>query len=221
MNPINILVISPHPDDLEIAMGGTVIKLIKQGLTVVSVVVTDGGGSTREGNITRDHLVKIRKSEVKASTDILAIQNLEFFELNEVKSPTNQKKLENMLYGCYEKYKPKQIYIPHPEIDKHPTHKIVAHSSVKVLENFIDKDFNPEIWCYEVWTPFQEYDRIEDITDFIELKSKSICAHESQLAYKDYTNGILGLNKYRAVFNDVYENVDNGYAEVFIKYNKS
>ncbi|MCK5708918.1 MAG: PIG-L family deacetylase [Deltaproteobacteria bacterium] len=28
-----ILVVSPHPDDLEIAMGGTVAKLIDQGMS--------------------------------------------------------------------------------------------------------------------------------------------------------------------------------------------
>jgi LmbE family N-acetylglucosaminyl deacetylase len=46
MSNKNILVISPHPDEREIAMGGTVAKLIDQGMSVVSLVAIDGGGST-------------------------------------------------------------------------------------------------------------------------------------------------------------------------------
>ncbi len=221
MNSKNILVISPHPDDLEIAMSGTVAKLIKEGHTVVSVVVTDGSGSTRSNNMSTSELVKIRKSEVDASSEILGIKNLECFRLSEVKSEANRKKLENMLSACFEKYNPVEIYIPHPEIDKHPTHKIVASTSIRILEGLVEKGSEPRIWCYEVWTPFEQYDRIEDITDFVEIKSKAINTHESQLAYKDYTAGVLGLNRYRAVFNDVYEFIDNSYAEVFIKYKES
>ena len=37
----NVLIISPHPDDMEIGMGGTASKLIDSGVDVVSLVVTD------------------------------------------------------------------------------------------------------------------------------------------------------------------------------------
>ncbi len=46
MSNKNILVISPHPNDLEIAMGGTVAKIVDQGVSVVSLVTTGGSGST-------------------------------------------------------------------------------------------------------------------------------------------------------------------------------
>ncbi len=37
-----ILVVSPHPDDLEIGMGGTVAKLIDDGVIVISLIATHG-----------------------------------------------------------------------------------------------------------------------------------------------------------------------------------
>ncbi len=46
MSNKNILVISSHPDDLEIGMGGTVAKMVDQGVSVVSLVTTGGSGST-------------------------------------------------------------------------------------------------------------------------------------------------------------------------------
>ena len=56
-----ILVVSPHPDDLEIAMGGTVAKLIDQGVSVVSLVATDGRGSTTVDELTGDELAEVRR----------------------------------------------------------------------------------------------------------------------------------------------------------------
>ena len=41
MQDTKALIISPHPDDLEIGMGGTVCLLLEKGIDVISVVVTD------------------------------------------------------------------------------------------------------------------------------------------------------------------------------------
>ena len=39
---MNILVLSPHPDDETVGMGGTINKLSKQGHKISLCVVTDG-----------------------------------------------------------------------------------------------------------------------------------------------------------------------------------
>jgi hypothetical protein len=78
-------------------------------------------------------------------------------------------------------------------------------------------DIPQRVWCSEVWTPFPHYDRIEDVSHFIEFKSASINAHKSQLEYKNYTDGILGLNRYRAVFDQRHGVSRVLYAEVFIE----
>ena len=116
-------------------------------------------------------------------------------------------------------FKPGEIYIPHPEIDTHPTHKIVSELVLDELAEMSgSKEFKPEnIWCYEVWTPFSSYDRIEDISQYIDIKVMAIEAHRSQLEYKNYTEGILGLNRYRAVFDERHGVSEMEYAEVFIE----
>jgi LmbE family N-acetylglucosaminyl deacetylase len=38
-----ILIVSAHPDDMEIGMGGTVAKLVEEGAEITSLIVTDGG----------------------------------------------------------------------------------------------------------------------------------------------------------------------------------
>ena len=113
--------------------------------------------------------------------------------------------------------RPDEIYVPHPEIDGHKTHRAVSRI---VLDRLGENPSECECWCYEVWTPFPSYDRIEDITPFVELKSRAIEAHGSQTAYKDYTDGMLGLNRYRGAFHDTHDGFAPKFAEIFIKYDE-
>jgi hypothetical protein len=49
------------------------------------------------------------------------------------------------------------------------------------------------------------------------VKTAAIDAHQSQIEYKDYTDGVRGLNRYRAVFNDTAGFSVVQYAEIFIE----
>ena len=218
MSENSILIISPHPDDLEIGMGGTVAKMIAQGAEVTSVVVTDGGGSTNTLGLTRKEMATLRKDEVSTACSLLEINKLILLDLPDAKSE-NLPLLRVELSRILDNITPDEIYIPHPEIDKHPTHRAVSQTVVEKMREMSKAGSRiPErVWCYEVWTPFPEYDRIEDITGYIELKKASVNAHRSQLEYKDYTEGILGLNRYRAVFDERHGVTDEMYAEVFIE----
>lgn len=215
----SILVVSPHPDDLEIAMGGTVAKLIDQGLSVISLVATDGSGSTTVKNLTGDDLAEVRRQESREAVSVLGIQTLIPLPIENVKTEKNKEHFKNDFKETLLRFKPEEIYIPHPEIDKHPTHKIVSELVLDELRDLKkNKEYKAEkIWCYEVWTPFSSYDRIEDVSAFIDLKVMAIDAHRSQLEYKNYTEGILGLNKYRAVFDERHGVTNEEYAEVFIE----
>jgi len=43
----NVLIVSAHPDDMEIGMGGTVAKLAEAKAMMTSVVVTNGGRASK------------------------------------------------------------------------------------------------------------------------------------------------------------------------------
>jgi len=215
----SILVISPHPDDLEIGMGGTVAKLIEQGDTVISLIATDGSGSTSVNELAGEELAELRRQEAREAVSVLGVQTLIPLTIENVKTDKNKQHFKNDLKETVLRFKPNEVYIPHPEIDKHPTHKIVSELVLEELRELNkNKEYKAEkIWCYEVWTPFSSYDRIEDVSAFIDLKVMAIEAHRSQLEYKNYAEGILGLNKYRAVFDERHGVTSETYAEVFLE----
>ena len=213
-----VIVISPHPDDLEIGMGGTAAKLIDSGAEVVSLVVTDGRRSTSVYGLSEDEVAELRESEVREAVGILGIEYLILLGLEDMKSVENRNRFQSELSGALKRFRPEEIYMPHPEIDKHPTHRAVSSTALVAIRGMSADDltFQPRIWCYEVWTPFGTYDRIEDISLQMHLKTAAIDAHKSQTDYKDYTDGMRGLNRYRAVFSETSGMTIMEYAEVFI-----
>jgi LmbE family N-acetylglucosaminyl deacetylase len=215
----NVIVISPHPDDMEIGMGGTASKLIDSGVNLVSLVVTDGRRSTSLYGLGEEEVAEQRESEVREAVGILGVEYLILLGLGDVKSEENRERCRSELGSALVRFKPDEIYMPHPEIDKHPTHTAVSALALETLRGMPKDDLHPSlrIWCYEVWAPFPAYDRIEDISLHMHIKSAAIDAHRSQIEYKSYTDGIKGLNRYRAVFDETSGVSIMEYAEVFIE----
>lgn len=222
MTERNVLIISPHPDDMEIGMGGTAAKLIESGVRVISLVVTDGRRSTSVYGLGEDEMARLREDEVREAVGILGVRYLILLGLGDMKSDENVRSFKSGLVEAIGKFSPEEIYMPHPEIDKHPTHMAVSAIALETIKGIPSGEMpvKPRIWSYEVWTPFPAYDRIEDISLQMHVKSAAIEAHRSQVEYKDYTDGMKGLNRYRAVFDETAGLTVMQYAEVFIDLGK-
>jgi LmbE family N-acetylglucosaminyl deacetylase len=209
-----VLVVSAHPDDMEIGMGGTIAKLSASGCSIVSVVLTDGRRSPNPFAMSQDEMAKVRTEESKRAAQILGVQRTNFFELESILESANDatRKLTEVINSVM----PEEIFTLHPELDRHPTHRLAGKISIDAF-----KQTNLEstvLWAYEVWGLFHSWDRFEDISDQIGIKLKAIGEHKSQLAAIPYAEGITGLNRWRTVFADPkQEKVTGTYAEVFLK----
>ncbi|HED24092.1 MAG TPA: PIG-L family deacetylase [Firmicutes bacterium] len=71
-----LLVVQPHPDDMEIGAGATIARLIESGTRVTCLTVTDGSVGTTDAAVSQDDLSVIRRSETERSADIIGIENL-------------------------------------------------------------------------------------------------------------------------------------------------
>ncbi|MDY6826895.1 MAG: PIG-L deacetylase family protein [Bacillota bacterium] len=79
----NLLVIQPHPDDMEIGAGGTIAHLVKSGTRVNCLTVTDGSVGTTDTNVSQDDLIARRRDEIKKSASILGIENLIWLDFDD------------------------------------------------------------------------------------------------------------------------------------------
>lgn len=74
----HILSIQAHPDDSDIAAGGTIAKLTREGKKVTLVVVTNGRHSMVDISVPAWKFVKTRQEEQKRAAEILGVDKVMF-----------------------------------------------------------------------------------------------------------------------------------------------
>jgi LmbE family N-acetylglucosaminyl deacetylase len=62
-----VLVITAHPDDSEFGAGGTVARLVREGLYVAYCIVTNGDKGSGDRSMTPERLARIRQEEQRNS----------------------------------------------------------------------------------------------------------------------------------------------------------
>jgi N-acetylglucosamine malate deacetylase 1 len=218
-----ILVLSPHPDDDVIGMGGTIAKKIDEGFKVHIIYVTNGKGSARIGdfaNLSDADFISTREKEAQ-----LALQKLcpvpkklsfQFLRLNSSDLSGNPSLFKTELKQIFSKEDYKEIYIPALN-DRHKTH--IACSSL-LLEVTTELNTNRQIFGYETWSAIA-FDSpsvlVIDISNYIENKRSAIQAHQSQCSILPFDDGIIGKNRYNAVYALINTEKTMDYAELFVQ----
>jgi len=175
------LVVAPHPDDAEIAMGGTIAALTAQGVHVTVVDLTDGE-PTPFGS--RD----IRAQETAEASRILGItsrRNLELTNREVFDTVENRKALANII----REVRPSLLFAPFWE-DAHPDH--VEASKLVDAARFYAKFVKGDL-LHEPWYPrkqiyfFSTHLKVRfcpsfvfDVSGQLETKLKALHAYRSQ-----------------------------------------
>jgi bacillithiol biosynthesis deacetylase BshB1 len=110
---LNVLVVSPHPDDAELGMAGAILRLKAEGLSVGVLDLTNGE-PTPHGS------PEIRARETAAATKILKLDWRENLGLpNRSLEPTLEARAK--LAGVFRLTRPRWIFAPY-WVDAHPDH---------------------------------------------------------------------------------------------------
>ncbi len=182
MQPLDILVVSPHPDDAEISVGGTIAVSLRQNLRV-GVVDLTSGEPTPHGSLA------VRQAESENATEILGLTWRANLDL------PNRSLLPNLdarrrLSEVFRLVRPQIILAPYWQ-DAHPDH--VAASSLVDDARFWSKLSRSDMSGDPFWPPmllhyFSIHLRIHptaslvlDISSEIETKMNAVCAYKSQL----------------------------------------
>ena len=77
------LFVGPHPDDIEVACGGTVAALTKLGKKVTFLIATNGCIGSVDPSLTSEQIVEIRKAESLASAKLLGVTDVRFLSYDD------------------------------------------------------------------------------------------------------------------------------------------
>lgn len=215
-SPLDVLVVSPHPDDAEISVGGTILKCISQGKRVGVVELTNGE-PTPHGTPEK------RQQETDQATQVLGLHwrhqlNLPNRRLQE--SLESRRKLAEV----FRLTRPQLILAPYWD-DSHPDH--VAASALTDAARFWSKlsrtdlagePFHPPR-IYYFWSihlrihPKPAF--VNDITPFIDQKLQAVSCYESQfLAGRSQLHPTM-LDDIRDRARYWGWSIERGYAEAF------
>jgi bacillithiol biosynthesis deacetylase BshB1 len=181
LNPLDVLVVAPHPDDAEISVGGTILRSKAQGLRV-GVVELTSGEPTPHGS------PEIRARETAAATQVLQLDWRDNLGLPN-RSLEHTLDARRALAGIYRLTRPKILFLPYWE-DAHPDHVSACQlaEAARFWAKLSRTDFPGEPWHPpKVYYYFSIHLRIHpqpsfvmDISDEIDAKMRAVACYESQ-----------------------------------------
>jgi LmbE family N-acetylglucosaminyl deacetylase len=184
------LVFAPHQDDEVLGCGGTIARMVDQGIDVAVAYLTDGrrGSERMEAG-----LVEKRNLEALAGLKVLGCETHHFLGFEDGRLETNEETLDgvrDILQGD----RPDLVFLPH--ITDGPSDHVVT--SMLVSEAL--RDFPGQVVCfnYEVWNPLQ-MTTLVDISEVMPRKVAALREHRSQLKVVDFEEKVMGLNAYRSM----------------------
>ncbi|QDV63396.1 1D-myo-inositol 2-acetamido-2-deoxy-alpha-D-glucopyranoside deacetylase [Crateriforma conspicua] len=181
IEPLDFLVIAPHPDDAELGMGGTIAKMIDVGMRV-GVLDLTSGEPTPHGS------ESIRQAETASATEALRLTWRGNAGLTNRKLQATLEARE-LLASFFRMLRPRWLFAPY-WMDAHPDHVAAtelveaARFWAKLSKTDMPGDrFHPEriyyYFCIHLRLAVQP-GWIVDISDHWDQKIASVMAYESQ-----------------------------------------
>ena len=180
---LDILAFAAHPDDIELACSGTIIKHILNGKKVGIIDLTEGELGSR-GNR------EIRYKEAEKASKIMGISVRENLNLGDGFFEVNVSSLTRVV-EMIRKYQP-EIVLCNAIKDRHPDHgrasELVKRASflaglvkIKTSLNQIEQEkWRPKQIFHYIQDEYIEPDFVVDITNEMKTKMQSILAYSSQ-----------------------------------------
>jgi len=179
---LDALVIAPHPDDAELGMGGTIVRLMSQGWSIGILDLTSGE-PTPLGSL------EIRARETSEASAALGVSWRKNLGLpNRSLEPTLLHR--RALAGVFRETRPRLLFAPYWE-DAHPDHtaatKLVEDArfwSKLSRSDIPGEPFHPARILYYFSVHLKIVERpsfLVDISDQNEAKMKSLRCYQSQL----------------------------------------
>src|SRR5215467_5173263 len=178
-----VLVVAPHPDDEVIAVGGNLALHQRLGSEVLTLFVTLDAPAADVG----------RQGEAERAARLLGFDH-RFLGFPDGSVSLHEPALARAIAEAIRRFRPEVICCPFPG-DHHRDHQATSACTGAAVA---DTDYKGEVWCYELWSCLWPNIGV-DISTVIDIKREAINCYASQVAYVDYVEGALGLNRFRGL----------------------
>jgi LmbE family N-acetylglucosaminyl deacetylase len=195
-----VLAVLTHPDDCEIACGGTLAKWAGEGRTVTIAVLTDGRRGSQNPTEDIEALILTRRREQEAGANVMGARDVRFFDYRDGELE-NTPDVRRDVVRLIRELHPTIVITVDPsawffgdEKFSYYNHRDHRMSGEIVLDAVAPAAGNPhffpehlaeglKVWDVpEVWLAHTlEPNHTEDISGFVDVKLAALEAHRSQL----------------------------------------
>jgi len=194
--PLRVLAVGAHPDDLEIICGGTLARFAREGHDVVMCNVTTGNRGSFVH--TAEEIARIRLGEARRAAEVIGAEHVTL-GLSDTEVNAADPEQKRLVIDLVRETRPDVVITHYPQDymgDHDETSKLVFqcsfHATLPLVET--GRPYHPVVApIYYMDTVFgvgfapTEY---VDVSDVIDVKTKALEAHESQLTWLRDHDGI-------------------------------
>lgn len=190
---VEIMVVTPHPDDAEFGVAGTVARWVGEGKSVVYVVCTSGDKGSNDPDMKPEKLACIREEEQLAVAELLGVREVVFLRYPDQgleDTPEFRKELVRLM----RLYRPATVVTadPYRRYLWHRDHRITGQAVLDAVfpyardyhayPDLIEEGLQPhKVREVLLWASEEPNYRL-DITATFDVKVAALRCHKSQLA---------------------------------------
>lgn len=191
-DPADILVVTPHPDDAEFGVAGTVARWTGQGKQVVYVVCTNGNKGTSDPSITPEQLAEIRQDEQRAAAKVLGVREVMFLD-NPDQGLEDTPEFRKQIVRMIRLYQPETVVTadPYRRYIWHRDHRIAGQVTIDAVfpyardhlayPELLEQGLQPHNVKEMLFWASEHINYLSDITDTFDIKLAALRCHESQV----------------------------------------
>jgi len=190
---MNIAVVTAHPDDAEILMGGTIVRYRQKGHSVTIVICTNGevGSST----LPKEEIIKVREREAREGAKILGADLIWLGYPDMFLMDTLESRLA--VLNATRSVQADVVFTHYPDFynpDHNTTSKIAnditpLQDAPNIKTKFPPTKAMPTLYFMDTITGVA-FDPVEyvDISEVFDVKKKALLAHKTQYTWlKEHT----------------------------------
>lgn len=191
-----LLLIFAHPDDESFAIGGTIAKLVNEGVEVVLVSATRGEAGKTAGLCSVEELGAFREQELRQAANILGISEVIFLDyLDKEVAKVSELEIVEKLVRILREFRP-QVVITFGEdgASGHRDHRAIHHwtkAAVQLAAQSVEPNWGAEFvlprlcYVYSTWRlPAGELpiaDFVIPTAEWSERKWQAVSVHKTQI----------------------------------------
>jgi len=192
--PVQVMVVTAHPDDAEYGVAGTVARWVREGRSVIYVVCTSGDKGTSDPNVKPEELARIREEEQLAVAKLLGVREVIFLRHPD-QSLEDTPEFRKEIVRLIRMYKPETVVTsdPYRRYIWHRDHRIAGQVTLDAIfpyardhlayPELLEEGFQPHKVKEVLLWATEDPNYRSDITDTFDIKIAALRCHKSQMGF--------------------------------------